>query len=105
MLAPKEVNQVWQNRGVEKLIRELRELPAKKGAEVHLRAVATSQKRTLAGGAGDSFLSHVQYEFRVVKPGGKPTTAAHISFSGGPPPKGRVYDVKVDSLAAAGAAR
>jgi len=100
MLAPREVNQIWQNQGIEKFLRELRATAAEEHATVEVRAVATSLPRGFDGGAGDSFLSHVEYEFWLVGQDGAKTGRAHVEFSVDPPPGGRVHDVHVSPLTA-----
>ncbi len=107
MLAPEEVNQVWQNQKAEQFIRDLRDIAAQRGLEVHVRAVARSHVRTFAGGAGDSFLQSVQYDFSLAEPGatvevspaGKPRLPGkpfgQVSFEVGPPPRGKVSDPTV----------
>lgn len=104
MLAPEEVNQVWQNQKAEEFLRDLRDIAADKGLEVHYKAVARSQERTFAGGLGDALLQSVEYEFNLSAPGESVqfTTAGRvrlpgtpfgkISFSVGLPPGGRVSD-------------
>ena len=90
MLAPKEVNQVWQNQKAETFLRELRELAADGGYEVHVRAVARSHPREFAGGAGDALMQSVQYDFSVSTPGGAKTPFGQITFEVGLPPGGVV---------------
>ena len=92
MLAPKEVNQVWQNRGVEQFLRELRGIAAAEGWEIHVRAVARSHARTFAGGMGDSLMQSVQYDFSVGRPGGPKQPFGQVSFSVGTPPGGVVSE-------------
>jgi Bacterial toxin 4 len=92
MLAPKDVNQVWQNRGVEKFLRELRGMAGDQGLIVRVRAVARSHPRTFAGGMGDSLLQSVQYDFTVEAPGQSPRPYGQVSFSVGTPPGGVVSE-------------
>ena len=94
MLAPRDVNQVWQNRGVEQFLRRLRKDAADLGLEVRVRAAARSQPRSFAGGLGDSLLQEAEYEFSVGEPG-KPDTQkpyGHVSFSVDLPPGGKVHE-------------
>ena len=104
MLAPEEVNQVWQNQKAEQFLRDLRDMAADHGLEVHVKAVARSQVRTFEGGVGDALLQSVEYEFSLAppgetvqfSPGGRPRLPGkpfgHVSFSVGTPPAGKVSD-------------
>ncbi|GAB2686951.1 polymorphic toxin type 4 domain-containing protein [Nocardia thraciensis] len=102
MLAPEQVNQIWQNRGVERFLDELRNEAVRRGGEIELRAVATSHVRTLEGGSGSSFLSHAQYEFSIVGSEGAPVKFGFVDFSVGEPPVGKVSDVHVSTATAGG---
>jgi hypothetical protein len=104
MLAPDEVNLIWQNQKAEQFLRELRDIAAQQGLEVHVRAAARSHPRDFAGGAGDALMQSVQYDFSLAEPGATPTfTAAgrvrlpgepfgQITFSVGRPPGGKASD-------------
>jgi hypothetical protein len=98
MLAPKEVNQEHQNRGIEGFLRDLRDEAAAMGWEVHIRAVARSHPRSFAGGMGDSLLQSVQYDVEVARPGEAPRPRAQASFSVGLPPRGKVSGLSVTWL-------
>jgi hypothetical protein len=87
MLAPSEVNQYWQNRAIETILRDLRDTASMTGQEVRLVARATSHPPN-AGGLRT--LKDVSYEFTLVGPNGATEVAGQVSFS--VEPGGRVCD-------------
>jgi Domain of unknown function (DUF4157)/Bacterial toxin 4 len=92
MLAPSDVNLIWQNQGVESFLRDLQEMAAVEGASVHVRAVAISQPRTIAGGAA---LAEVQYEFSIERANGPSVRVGRVGFTVDAPPNGKVSEPEV----------
>jgi hypothetical protein len=87
-----DMNQLWQNPGIEGFLRNLRRLAARQGGIVRLRATATSYARTQYGGVA---LKDVKYEFSVVT-GSKVKPLAKVEIHADPPPGGAVHkpDIK-----------
>jgi hypothetical protein len=96
MLAPREVNQIWQNKSIEGFLRDLRGDAAAEGGFVHIRATATSHAMDVPD--GENFLKSVQYEFSIERPGVPPKSAGFVDFNVGPPPKGKVSDVHIERM-------
>lgn len=96
MLAPREVNQVWQNDGAERFLRELGAEARAYGGEVRVTATATSHGSDVRG--GDALLAEVNYRFSVVDSAGNVVDTKHVSVSVDPPPSGRVHDVEVRDI-------
>ena len=101
MLAPRDVNLIWQSGRAEKFLRE--DLPDMAQAAsrhfgrpvaIRLRAVATSHPGTVAGGAA---LKEVQYTFSIAADG-QEVVLGRVGFSVGLPPRGKVSEVKVERL-------
>lgn len=97
MLAPSEVNLVWQNGWAEKWLREdLQEAAAQVSQRIghpvtiRVRAVATSHPADVAGGA---VLKHVEYTFSAEAAGTR-VTLGKIEFSVDAPPLGTVHEVR-----------
>lgn len=90
MLAPRQVNQFWQNQGAEAFLRRLGDQAREAGGQVRVTAKATSHGRDVRG--GDALLAQVTYRFTVVDRSGKPVETKEVGFSVGPPPHGRVHD-------------
>lgn len=65
MYAPREVNQRWQNHGVEKWLRDMRLAAAREGATVELVATASSHAATWNG---NDLLREASYVFSLVAP-------------------------------------
>jgi hypothetical protein len=86
-----DMNQIWQNAGVEGFLRQMRRLAAKRGTIVRLRATATSYERTAHGGVA---LKDVKYEFSTVT-GGKVKQLGKVEIHADPPPGGTVHEPKV----------
>jgi hypothetical protein len=74
-LAPREVNQVYQGRGLEKYVRKLAQLADKVGAEVRVKASATSWANPTPGGWETSsdveFLKKAEYKITLELPDGR----------------------------------
>jgi len=96
MLAPPEVNQVWQSQGAERFLRELGAEARAAGGEVRVTATATSHGSDVRG--GDALLAEVNYRFSVVDGAGNMVDAKHVSVSVDPPPSGRVHGVEVRDI-------
>jgi hypothetical protein len=97
MLAPSEVNLVWQNGWAEKWLREdLQDAAAQVSQHIghpvtiRVRAVATSHPADLAGGA---VLKHVEYTFSAEAAGTR-VKLGKIEFSVDLPPHGTVHEVR-----------
>jgi Bacterial toxin 4 len=97
MLAPAEVNLVWQNGWAEKWLREdLQEAAAQVSQHIghpvtiRVRAVATSHPADVAGGA---VLHHVEYTFSA-EARGTHVTLGKIELSVDAPPRGTVHEVR-----------
>ncbi|NUU19477.1 hypothetical protein HP550_19690 [Cellulomonas humilata] len=79
MLAPRQVNQFAQNRGVEGYIRDLAKRVRAEGGEVHVRATATSWGNPTPSGwvppKGVDFLQTAEYRVTITRPGQDPLEA------------------------------
>jgi hypothetical protein len=99
LLAPPEVNLIWQNDKVERLLRRLftdsQDLSksASEPVSLRLRAASTSHDRGLAGGAA---LAGVQYDFSIQVGAEPPIPFGRIAFSVDPPPRGKVSEIKAN---------
>jgi hypothetical protein len=96
LLAPREVNQIWQSQGAERFIRDLGNEARASGGEVRLTARATSHGSDVRG--GDALLGEVTYDFTVVDGAGNVVDGKRVSISVDPPPSGRVHDVQVSDI-------
>jgi hypothetical protein len=96
MLAPSEVNQVWQSQGAERFLRELGAEARAAGGQVRVTATATSHGSDVRG--GDALLAEVTYSFSVVDGAGNVVGGKHVSISVDPPPSGRVHDAEVRDI-------
>lgn len=81
MYAPREVNQAWQNRGIEGWLRGLRTGAEREGATVELTATACSHADTWQG---SDLLSEVAYVFSLVS-GPASRWVGRVELSVGPP--------------------
>lgn len=79
--APKEVNQTLQNRGAERMLRELRALADKQGGAIELNV----QAETYPPVKGHDPLKEVSYRFDLRHPDGMRERAAQIDISVPPP--------------------
>lgn len=61
MLAPREVNQIWQNQGVEKYLRELHADAAGSGSKIIVEVTGLSHSITETG--GHEMLKEIRYDF------------------------------------------
>jgi hypothetical protein len=71
MYAPKEVNQIWQNKKIETRLRQLRDLAASEGATIQLSASAESYP--LETWRGHQILKEVTYHFEIKFSDGRPS--------------------------------
>jgi hypothetical protein len=86
MYAPREVNQKWQNHGIESRLRELRDLASEEGCTIELIVRAKSYPRNIW--YGHEMLKEVSYRFRVRYSDGSTEPVARVDISV-PPPKSR----------------
>ncbi|MBF9132057.1 hypothetical protein I0C86_24285, partial [Plantactinospora sp. S1510] len=96
MLAPRDVNQIWQSKGVEAFVRDLANEARVHGGALRLTATATSHGSEVRG--GDALLAQVTYRFTVVDRTGNPVDAKQVTLSVDPPPSGRVHDLAVSDV-------
>jgi hypothetical protein len=87
-LAPKKINQVWQNQMAEKYIRGLASQAGTKGGFVRLSATATSYGTEVSmrvGKGGERFLKSVEYRIELHMPG-QPVRHARVKLKVPEPP-------------------
>lgn len=76
MWGPREINQLWQNRGVEDYIRTLASQARQQGGNVRVRATAIAWENPTPRGwsapGGDLFLKQAEYRITVELPGRQP---------------------------------
>jgi hypothetical protein len=93
MLAPKEVNQVFQNRGIEGYIRDIAEKARAVGAEVRVKASATSWGSRTPGGwevpKGVDFLQRAEYRITLELPDGS-KHIAEVTLEAAEPPASKL---------------
>jgi hypothetical protein len=87
-LAPRKINQVWQNAMAEKYIRGLASQAGTKGGFVRLSAIATSYGTEVSmrvGKGGERFLKSVEYRIELHMPG-QPVRRARVKLNVPEPP-------------------
>ncbi|MFE9018098.1 DUF4157 domain-containing protein [Streptomyces sp. NPDC007808] len=106
MVGPRAVNQQWQNRGIEKFIRELRDTASREGGQVRLRATGVSwpdptPKTGFRAPGGARFLQEAKYEITLELPGRPPATTT-VSLHTAEPPASALAADGIDIVNAAG---
>jgi hypothetical protein len=100
MMAPKQVNQVWQNKGIEHYIRELGKRARAEGGNVKVTARATSWGSPTPSGwvppKGADFLQRAEYKITLELPGGETKTIGVTVHVDQPPFKGARAEFEPD---------
>ncbi len=92
-LAPRKVNQEWQNRGVEGYVRNLAQRAGTVGGFVRLSATATSYGSEVSrsvGKHGERFLKSVEYRIELHMPG-QPVRRGTVKLNVPRPPVSYAY--------------
>jgi hypothetical protein len=94
MYAPREVNQAFQNHGIESRLRELQGLASREGATIRVTARAEGHPLAAARGQrwfGHETLGHASYRFEVRFADGRTRIVGEVDISVPPPgSRGRV---------------
>jgi hypothetical protein len=83
MYAPRDVNQVFQNRGIESRLRELFRLADQQGATIHVNVKTTSYP--LNTWRGHQILQDASYHFEVSLLSGETVTIGEVDIHVPPP--------------------
>jgi hypothetical protein len=103
MNAPKEMNQFYQNRGVEGWMRDLHSAVKAVGGRVTYKAKAVAWDFPVKGwkpSSGAEFLKIVEYDVVVDIPG-RPKQPIRIAIETAPPPQAKVISISIEPEGAA----
>jgi hypothetical protein len=84
--SPSDVNQLWQNHGIETELDGLRDRATELGGSIVVDAERISQPRNLEGGAWGDCVSQLTYKVYAESPKGELTELGLVVISVDPPP-------------------
>lgn len=85
MLAPTEVNQAFQNHGIESRLRELQAQAAQQGGTIQVFATAEGHPLGTPPARSEDLLSHASYRFELTLPGQDPVRVGEVDIWVPPP--------------------
>lgn len=80
MLAPTEVNQAFQNHGIESRLRELQAEARKQGGTIQVFASAEGHPLGTPPARAEDLLSHASYRFELTLPGQEPVRVGEVDI-------------------------